>query len=334
MHSNLDNHTDDKVYQEVKECADNGDIRGLRYIFLSSLDVDPTFKKYERSFEDYKELSGLFVPHTDKGLMPLVDNCDKWNSGYWNQLKVDLLENFSKERFQHMREVAKVVYAEKILRLEKEQSKVETITKSSIVSQGKEHGSKEVEQLNYGLRRKAESKPVTNFYTKENVLQDSATHPSSTQKREIEEKKRRLIQEGNAVKELNEQKSKVRKNLIYDDNYEIILKTETQWFSYCKEQLKVTIFGDREIEEVYYKLDGSTKPEKNLRWKQCIGKEELDDYQLSGGYDERKIAVYYEVRCHKTSNSFFGKLKNMVIPKQEVNYYQMSSYNKVYEIQI
>ncbi|WP_331497099.1 hypothetical protein [Romboutsia ilealis] len=30
----------------VKKCIDTGDIKALRYIFLDSLDIDPTFEKY------------------------------------------------------------------------------------------------------------------------------------------------------------------------------------------------------------------------------------------------------------------------------------------------
>lgn len=44
MQTDTEKHAGDKVYREVKKCADNGDIRGLRYIFHSCLDVDPTFK--------------------------------------------------------------------------------------------------------------------------------------------------------------------------------------------------------------------------------------------------------------------------------------------------
>ena len=120
MQTDTEKHAGDKVYREVKKCADNGDIRGLRYIFHSCLDVDPTFKGYERAYEDYKNAPGLFVDHTNENLMKLKENNvdGSWNLEYWNQLKKDLLENFSQKRFEHMREVAKVVYKDKICRIE------------------------------------------------------------------------------------------------------------------------------------------------------------------------------------------------------------------------
>lgn len=34
---------------EVRKCADNHDIKGLRYIFVDALDVDPTFDKIGRA---------------------------------------------------------------------------------------------------------------------------------------------------------------------------------------------------------------------------------------------------------------------------------------------
>ena len=127
MQTDTEKHAGDKVYREVKKCADNGDIRGLRYIFHSCLDVDPTFKGYERAYEDYQNTSGLFVAHTDENLMKLKeDNVDNgWNIEYWNQLKRDLLENFSQKRFEHMREVAKVVYKDKIRRIEEKRRQLD-----------------------------------------------------------------------------------------------------------------------------------------------------------------------------------------------------------------
>ena len=47
----------------VKKCMDEGDITGLRYIFLDSLDVDPTFEKYKEDYEVCRHLDGMFEPY-------------------------------------------------------------------------------------------------------------------------------------------------------------------------------------------------------------------------------------------------------------------------------
>lgn len=103
------------MLKEVKKCADMKDIKGLRYIFVDSLDVDPTFEKYEQDYNFCKGLSGFFDDYME--LTRLKENSDEWDATYWNLLKRDLTKNFSQIRFEHMIQVAKVVYSEKIVRL-------------------------------------------------------------------------------------------------------------------------------------------------------------------------------------------------------------------------
>ena len=92
---------------EINKCIENKDIKGLRYIFIDSLDVDPTFEKYRKDYETCKNVEGLFEPYNEK----------KWTFEYWEQLKNDLMHNFSQKRFEHMQAVAKVVYSDKVERL-------------------------------------------------------------------------------------------------------------------------------------------------------------------------------------------------------------------------
>lgn len=103
---------------EIKKCADNGDIRGLRYIFDDCLDVDPTFELYKDGWDYSCKVRGFTEPHRE--LTSFESNQSKWNEDYWIRLKSDLMKNFSKERFEHMIRVAKVYYADKIKRLENE----------------------------------------------------------------------------------------------------------------------------------------------------------------------------------------------------------------------
>lgn len=102
---------------EVKKCADSNDIKGLHYIFVDCLDVDPTFEKYADDFEYCKSIKGFLEPHIN--MAPIMSK-DSWNKQYWEQLKLDLMKNFSEERFSHMRDVSRVIYADKIERLKQE----------------------------------------------------------------------------------------------------------------------------------------------------------------------------------------------------------------------
>ena len=103
---------------EVKKYIDNNDIKGIRYVFIDSLDVDPTFDKYRETYDECKNLAGLFEEY--KELSELSPNKNSWNREYWKNIKIDLEKNFSKKRFEYMIEVAKVVYAEKVERLNRE----------------------------------------------------------------------------------------------------------------------------------------------------------------------------------------------------------------------
>lgn len=107
---------------EVKKCIESNDIKGLHYIFVDSLDVDPTFEKYSDDYEYCKKIKGFLEPHVD--ITPFSSS-EKWNEKYWVQIKMDLMKNFSEKRFSHMREVAKVIYSEKIKRLELERERLE-----------------------------------------------------------------------------------------------------------------------------------------------------------------------------------------------------------------
>ncbi len=107
------------MHEQVKKYADEGNIKGLKYIFVDALDVDPTFEKYREDFHYCKGLN-LFEPNRE--LSPKKQNSSDWNMEYWKALKLDLLENLSEERLQHMREVATVIYADKIARKKETQS--------------------------------------------------------------------------------------------------------------------------------------------------------------------------------------------------------------------
>ena len=100
---------------EIRNYADNRRIKELRYIFIDSLDVDPTFDTYREDYKYCKDVEGLFDQHVD--LTPMIDDQTQWTTEYWDQLKIDLMDNFSEERFEHMIMVARYVYADKVSRL-------------------------------------------------------------------------------------------------------------------------------------------------------------------------------------------------------------------------
>ena len=105
------------MHAEVKRLADSGDIKGLRYVFADALDMDPTFDRYQEDY-DYCRSKGLLEPHQE--LTPLTQDQTQWTKDYWAHLKVDVLKNLSEKRLMHMKQVAQVLKADKIKRLEEE----------------------------------------------------------------------------------------------------------------------------------------------------------------------------------------------------------------------
>ncbi len=115
----------------VEKCVNNGDMTGLHYIFLDSLDVDPTFEKYRDDYEYCKNnLEGFFETHQE--MFALSQDRSQWTNAYWTQMKRDLGRNFSQKRFEHMMEVAKIVFAEKVERLRRERSEKQEEEKISL----------------------------------------------------------------------------------------------------------------------------------------------------------------------------------------------------------
>lgn len=117
------------MFAQVKKCIDNNDIKGLRYVFYDSLDVDPTFEKYRADYEICKGIQGFFEPYTE--LTPLSENRGSWDLNYWYSLKRDLEKNFSLKRFEHMRTVATVVFAQKSKQLEEDRRRIERLRREN-----------------------------------------------------------------------------------------------------------------------------------------------------------------------------------------------------------
>ncbi len=117
------------MHKEVKKSADAGDVKDLKYIFVDSLEVDPTFEEY---LDDYNYCAGKNLFERHKDLTPFTDRKADWNYDYWEKIKSDLLKNFSRERLDHMRKVALVVNAEKVARLQKERQTAAQTVKAKI----------------------------------------------------------------------------------------------------------------------------------------------------------------------------------------------------------
>ena len=104
----------------IQRYIDSKDITKLRDIFTDSFEIDPTFENYKEEFEASKKIEGFFENHHE--LTEIKEKVDFWNKEYWYSLKKDLIKNFSEKRFSHMLSVAKIVFKEKVERLQAERA--------------------------------------------------------------------------------------------------------------------------------------------------------------------------------------------------------------------
>ena len=167
------------INPDVKKLADSNDFVGLHYIFVDSLDADPTFQNYIDSYEYCKQKAGFFEEFQQ--ITPLKLSPNSWNMDYWYLLKKELLINFSEKRFSHMRKVAEVIFSEKIKKLEIERQQKR---KSNISNDSENFESKQIdnylnsseEEITYSIsdeeiaRKKLENERIRQDKLKEERL--------------------------------------------------------------------------------------------------------------------------------------------------------------------
>ena len=85
----------------------SNDVLGIRIMMEDSLLVELSFKEYETMVETARNVNGLYDKHDGKEL-----NQDKstWNDDYMNKLKVEVVDNFSHERLEHLKQVIRHLY--------------------------------------------------------------------------------------------------------------------------------------------------------------------------------------------------------------------------------
>lgn len=84
------------------EAVDSGNVRRVRIMMKDSLLNDPSFKQFYEMSDIASALKELYDYHDGRAF-----NLDKtmWNDSYMNELMVQVVGNFSKERIEHLQKV-------------------------------------------------------------------------------------------------------------------------------------------------------------------------------------------------------------------------------------
>lgn len=187
---------------DIKKKADANDAKGLKYIFVDSLDVDPTFEVYAEEFEYCRKVNGFLEPHVE--LTPFQNDSSMWNENYWVKLKTDLLKNFSEKRFSHMKQVAKVVKKEKLERLLKERAQRNSKAVDTVVPMKTMHENAKKETVNVGFNDyKADDseKLKREIEESQRVYQEELARRART-KAQLEAENKRVMEETDSKKGL------------------------------------------------------------------------------------------------------------------------------------
>ena len=98
------------VSKEFKETIDKGDPLAIRSVLLDYLVFDICHNK-EKHLDAAVKYAQSKVKLFDKDDgKPLEKDQKKWTKDYFNLLKVHTMENFSKEKFEHAKQVCAKVY--------------------------------------------------------------------------------------------------------------------------------------------------------------------------------------------------------------------------------
>lgn len=90
-----------------REAVRSEDILAIRIMMKNRLYLDPTFREFEEMDRIASSVPGLYVPY-DKG--PLNMNTAEWTKDYMITQLVELVDNFSKERVAHLKQVIRHLY--------------------------------------------------------------------------------------------------------------------------------------------------------------------------------------------------------------------------------
>lgn len=86
--------------------------RLVRIILKDSLIIDPTFAEFDEMFNYSKEKMDNILEDFDDGELDYDKN--HWSEDYMNEIKVELMGNFSRERIKHLKEICSYLYQDKV----------------------------------------------------------------------------------------------------------------------------------------------------------------------------------------------------------------------------
>ena len=95
------------ITNSFKNAVVNENVTGIRIMMKDSLLVDPTFKEFDEMRKLSSDVKGLYDPH-DGGTQ--ISNSSAWDDKYMDDLMYQIVNNFSKERLDHLKAVVRKLH--------------------------------------------------------------------------------------------------------------------------------------------------------------------------------------------------------------------------------
>lgn len=120
------------ITNEFKDAVESGKKIRVRIMLKDIMLVDPTMKQFDEMLSYANSaIEDLYDNHDDE---PLKYDKSEWDESYLNTQMVSVVNNFSKERIELLRNMVKYIYRDKIerIRSSEEHRSKKTITRKQI----------------------------------------------------------------------------------------------------------------------------------------------------------------------------------------------------------
>ena len=115
------------IPDKLKEHVKNQDIKSIRIMLKNIIIADPTFAEFDE-LNSYIKKNNIDIYEKNDDKKEFEKDRSKWNKDYLNTECIRLVTNFSEERVNHLREVCKVVYKERIDSINQKRNDIEKKT--------------------------------------------------------------------------------------------------------------------------------------------------------------------------------------------------------------
>lgn len=93
-----------ELTKAFKEAIQEGKVQKIRIMLKNSMLADPSLVRFEEMERAAASVKGLYDEHDGR---KFIENPNEWNDEYMNKIMVQVVDNFSHKRVEHLKEVVR-----------------------------------------------------------------------------------------------------------------------------------------------------------------------------------------------------------------------------------